>query len=264
MTGRQWTLQLSWVVALLFARSVQAESRGLLHYGAEIHPRHLEPMDIEECVEGMVLSDEDTDLATDKSEYVDLVLFMGPKNFLTGVEEFEDLPLLLQSNFLTLACRCKDFGGDEDCCVGDNAHLDITGTSPDATAEEESRVVEACLLTAQTLSRYTAAPTESPGPSEPTEPVTPREPGDDGGISGGGIAGVVLGGAVLLSLGALVLKSSTKSDEEAEEVQKPTTTAPPSPTGEPEVVVDEVEEEPVADVESGEAEKTGIFSKIFS
>ena len=247
MTGlQQWTLRLSWMVVLFFARSAVSESTTtLVGSKSELNPerqlsssnRAMEEIDIEECAEGLVVSDEDTDLKVDETEYVDLIHLLGPKDFLTGVEEFEDLPLLLQSNFHVLACLCKDFGGDEDCCVGDNAHLDIKGTSPDATPEDESLIVLQCLLTAQTLSRYSAAPTVSPAPSIPTtesptsSPVLSTsiptvEPVDDRGLSGGGIAGVVLGGALLLSLAALVFGSSRKEekDEEAPGGLKPTKT----------------------------------------
>jgi hypothetical protein len=89
--------------------------------------------DVQDCYNNLFLSDANGDRRVDSEEYVTFVKLEGPSGFLEDVDTFIELPLPLQSNFFTLSCLCRSntLDGSDACCLGDNAHLNITGTGPD-------------------------------------------------------------------------------------------------------------------------------------
>eukprot|EP00529_Nitzschia_sp_RCC80_P018303 CAMPEP_0113519280 /NCGR_PEP_ID=MMETSP0014_2-20120614/43434_1 /TAXON_ID=2857 /ORGANISM="Nitzschia sp." /LENGTH=859 /DNA_ID=CAMNT_0000416985 /DNA_START=238 /DNA_END=2816 /DNA_ORIENTATION=- /assembly_acc=CAM_ASM_000159 len=146
------------------------------------------------CFNNLYLSDADGDSRVDSEEYVTFVKLEGPEDFLEDdVNTFQQLPLMLQSNFFTLACFCTS---GPDCCQGDNAHISADGTAPGTTPtpEELSYLNLVCSFTSNAVDRVveasavptpvpTSAPTEatSPPTSDPTPaPTSSPTPGPTG------------------------------------------------------------------------------------
>mmetsp|Transcript_18844 Transcript_18844/g.45534 ORF Transcript_18844/g.45534 Transcript_18844/m.45534 type:complete len:858 (-) Transcript_18844:141-2714(-) len=130
------------------------------------------------CFNNLYLSDADGDSRVDAEEYVTFVKLEGPTDFLEDdVNTFQQLPLMLQSNFFTLACFCTS---GPDCCQGDNAHISADGTAPGTTPtpEESSYLNLVCSFTSNAVDRVveaSAVPTPVPtsAPTEATSPPTP-------------------------------------------------------------------------------------------
>jgi hypothetical protein len=120
-------------------------------------------------------------------EYALFVREYGPKGFLTGVETFADLPLVLQSNFQLLACLCRNEDDDNTCCVGANAGLETAGAfaNENPTDAQSSYLFIICSQTGISIDRVldshppSSSPSLSPMENVPTkEPTTPSPPVD--------------------------------------------------------------------------------------
>jgi hypothetical protein len=122
-----------------------------------------------ECWEALESADINGDGRVEASEYP-LFLALYRPEVVSQQETFSGLPLALQSTFFTLACGCIDYGGLEDCCVGDNAHLPASEDAP------VTQLLQVCYLTDDTfdsLTTISAGPTTSPVNVPQTGSVTP-------------------------------------------------------------------------------------------
>ena len=132
------------------------------------------------CYPALSNADTDGDDMVSAEEYVSFVQDMGPDNFLSDVSIFDDLPTVLQSNFLALACLCQTDPDDDSCCIGGNAGLKVDGSSSgeDPSAAEESYLFLVCSLTSNSIDRVlmsvppTVAPTQEPTVALTTAPTS--------------------------------------------------------------------------------------------
>ena len=142
-------------------------------------------VNVGQCYDALASADSDGDGKLTVQEFPTFLQQLGPPGFLDDVTGFGQLPLTLQTNFHLLACLCTQTG-DDDCCVGANAHLDTSGTGRNerATAQEASYLYLVCSLTASSIERATdtdpptrtpsiSAVTPNPTPS-PIQPSTPN------------------------------------------------------------------------------------------
>lgn len=141
-----------------------------------------------ECYDALVAADADFNREVNKTEYITFLKLYGPSGFLSdSVQSFDDLPLILKSNFLILACLCLQLpDAASNCCVGDAAHISNLGAGPTETptAEQEQYLNQICFLTGNSIDRYTqsvvptgspvAEPTLRPTTPSPVPPPTPR------------------------------------------------------------------------------------------
>eukprot|EP00531_Pseudo-nitzschia_arenysensis_P017649 CAMPEP_0116148754 /NCGR_PEP_ID=MMETSP0329-20121206/18552_1 /TAXON_ID=697910 /ORGANISM="Pseudo-nitzschia arenysensis, Strain B593" /LENGTH=1247 /DNA_ID=CAMNT_0003644961 /DNA_START=214 /DNA_END=3957 /DNA_ORIENTATION=+ len=128
------------------------------------------------CYDALYLADGNQDGEVDADEFVTFAQIMGPGGFLPDVETYQQLPLILQSNFIILACLCLQIpspdgsGIDPQCCAVD-PHIDITGTQPGTvpTARQSQYLYQVCFLTETSIDRLllSAAPTPDPNTRAP-------------------------------------------------------------------------------------------------
>jgi hypothetical protein len=92
---------------------------------------------------------------------VTFVQIMGPPGFLPDVNEFDDLPLIMQSNFIVLACLCLQIPGSDPQCCTTNPHIDNSGTWPGQipTTAQEQYLYQVCFLTDTSIDRVLASQT---------------------------------------------------------------------------------------------------------
>jgi hypothetical protein len=132
-------------------------------------------VDTESCYSAMELSvaNKEGDRRMDSESYVDFVKLYGPDGFLDDVEDFADLPLILQSNFNILACLCQQDAEDE-CCVGSRAGIETDGSFGDEipTQSEKSYLFLVCSLTSVTIDRVIQSSAPSSSPTMTPEPTT--------------------------------------------------------------------------------------------
>eukprot|EP00529_Nitzschia_sp_RCC80_P007708 CAMPEP_0113503172 /NCGR_PEP_ID=MMETSP0014_2-20120614/33999_1 /TAXON_ID=2857 /ORGANISM="Nitzschia sp." /LENGTH=1272 /DNA_ID=CAMNT_0000398115 /DNA_START=467 /DNA_END=4285 /DNA_ORIENTATION=+ /assembly_acc=CAM_ASM_000159 len=137
--------------------------------------------DLKFCYDALFLSDENQNYEVDQDEYITFLQIMGPPGFVPDAETFGDLPLILQSNFIILACLCMDAGPDPDPqCCSNNPHISNNGTWPGQTPtpEQEQYLYQVCFLTETSIGRLmesltpSAEPTEAPRPDGGT-PIPP-------------------------------------------------------------------------------------------
>jgi hypothetical protein len=131
-------------------------------------------VDTDACYSAIELSvaNKEGDRRMDAESYVDFVKFFGPEGFLSDVEDFADLPLILQSNFNILACLCQKNSEDE-CCVGSNAGIETNGAFEDEvpTQSEQSYLFLVCSLTSVTIDRVIQSSAPSSAPTITAEPT---------------------------------------------------------------------------------------------
>ncbi len=128
------------------------------------------------CYDALYLADANQDNQVDADEFVTFAQIMGPGGFLPDVESYQELPLILQSNFIILACLCLQIpnsdgsGIDPRCCAVD-PHINIEGTQPGSipTARQSQYLYQVCFLTETSIDRLllSAAPTPEPGTKPP-------------------------------------------------------------------------------------------------
>ena len=155
----------------------------------EQYPNRLLQDERDFCYEALSLADANDDFQVDRDEFVTFAQIMGPPGFLTNTDTYQDLPLILQSNFIILTCLCLQMpsfdGGteiDPQCC-NTNPHLDVNGTYPGQipTYQQEQYLYQVCFLTETSIERLlisqtpSAVPTDPPTPSRsPTKSPTPE------------------------------------------------------------------------------------------
>jgi len=137
------------------------------------------------CYDALYLADQNQDDKVDGDEFVTFAQIMGPLGFLPNSDTYEELPLILQSNFIILACLClqiPNFDGgmgiDPKCCAVD-PHIDISGTHPGEipNAQQSQYLYQVCFLTETSIDRLllSAAPTPEPS-KQPSVVVTTDTP----------------------------------------------------------------------------------------
>jgi hypothetical protein len=166
-------------LVLLYVGQFVSETDGLLEGFANDFLRRTELVvegfvDTESCYSAIELSvaHKEEDRRMDAESYVNFVQLFGPEGFLDDIEDFADLPLILQSNFNILACLCQENSEDE-CCVGSRAGIETDGSFEDETPtqSEQSYLFLVCSLTSVTIDRVlqssapTSAPTITPEPT---------------------------------------------------------------------------------------------------
>ncbi|KAG7343286.1 hypothetical protein IV203_021231 [Nitzschia inconspicua] len=134
--------------------------------------------DIAFCYDALYLADADKDSRVDSNEFVTFVQIMGPPGFLPDVNTFNELPLIMQSNFIILACLCLQLPGSSPQCCTNSPHIDITGTQPGQvpTPQQVQYLYQVCFLTETSIDRVIASqtPTVSPQTDPPqTDPPVP-------------------------------------------------------------------------------------------
>ncbi|KAG7372448.1 hypothetical protein IV203_018591 [Nitzschia inconspicua] len=147
--------------------------------------------DIAFCYDALYLADANKDARVDSNEFVTFVQIMGPPGFLPDVDTFNELPLIMQSNFIILACLCLQLPGSSPQCCTNSPHIDITGTQPGQvpTPQQVQYLYQVCFLTETSIDRVIASqtptlspqtdppqtdpPTDPPAPPPTTPPVAP-------------------------------------------------------------------------------------------
>ena len=126
------------------------------------------------CYDALYLADQNQDQKVDGDEFVTFAQIMGPPGFLPNSNAYEELPLILQSNFIILACLCLQIpnfdgatGVDPKCCAVD-PHIDISGTHPGETpnAQQSQYLYQVCFLTETSIDRLLLSATPTPEPSK--------------------------------------------------------------------------------------------------
>lgn len=137
------------------------------------------------CYDALFFADENQDRKVDKDEFITFVQLLSPPDFLADVGDFNDLPLILRSNFVILACLCLQGGTDPQCCVGPKAHISNKGAFPGEfpTSSQEQYLYLVCFLTKTSIDRVmqSMAPSLPPalaGTASPSAAIT-RSPVDD-------------------------------------------------------------------------------------
>ncbi|VEU39096.1 unnamed protein product [Pseudo-nitzschia multistriata] len=158
-------------------------------------------VDTEECFSAIKASasEKDGNQKMDPEEYVDFVKAYGPDGFLKNTTEFEELPLILTTNFYVLACLC-DPDLTYDCvesCVGPNTGIETYGmqSADNLSDDEKSFLFLVCSQTSMSIDRVmqsispSAAPVISPNPSSVSPAPTgiassppSKAPVDDGPV----------------------------------------------------------------------------------
>jgi len=134
------------------------------------------------CYDALYLADQNQDNKVDADEFVTFAQIMGPSGFLPDVDSYQELPLILQSNFIILACLCLQIPGfdggngiDPQCCAVD-PHIDISGTQPGQTpnSRQAQYLYQVCFLTETSIDRLllSATPTLEPTNSAPSAVIT--------------------------------------------------------------------------------------------
>ena len=140
------------------------------------------------CYDALYLSDANGDGEVDGDEFVTFVQILGPGGFLSDVETFTELPLIMKSNFIILACLCLQIPGfdggqgiDPQCCAVD-PHISTAGTQPGVqpTQMEAQYLYQVCFLTETSIDRLlqSGAPTTEPASPQPTGEPTFKPTGE--------------------------------------------------------------------------------------
>jgi len=134
------------------------------------------------CYDALFLADQNQDNKVDADEFVTFAQIMGPPGFLPNTNTYRQLPLILQSSFIILACLClqiPNFDGgtgiDRQCCAID-PHIDINGTQPgqNPTSKQSQYLYQVCFLTETSIDRLlqSASPSRQPTKSPSTMVIT--------------------------------------------------------------------------------------------
>jgi hypothetical protein len=130
-------------------------------------------VDVEFCYAALDTADLNEDDEISIEEYVVFIQSLGPDGFVSFASQFSELPLVLTSNYNILACLCKRESLDDACCIGQNSHLEASGSKPDQepTAAESSYLFLICSLSSIAIDRVldSKAPTEAPTSDHPSQ-----------------------------------------------------------------------------------------------
>jgi len=146
-------------------------------------------VDSERCysaIEGSV-SEKGRGRKMDHEDYVDFVKAYGPDDFLEDTTAFQDLPLILTTNFYLLACLCDPHveKGCVESCMGPDTGIETNGvrSGDNLSDAEKSYLFLVCSQTRTAIDRViqSRSPTVTPViTSEPSASPSPTAPIDAG------------------------------------------------------------------------------------
>ena len=91
----------------------------------------------------------------DNERYFYFVDAMSNSYFsISNVTAYRSLPTEIQFSFIALSCQCQLRGEREDCCIGDNAKLDSSGSDPDGPPPSEEQAAylnDVCVTTSNSI-----------------------------------------------------------------------------------------------------------------
>jgi len=158
-----------------FVANGQYESANLRRAGLSIG----EFVDSEACYSAIAESvDGEEGKRMNAEAYVDFVKAYGPENFLEDTFTFEELPLILESTFILLACLCSEEEGEgqSECCVGDKAGIETNGAiSEDPSDEQKSYLFKVCAQTSNGIDRVIQSMFPSEAPTAVNDPTIEKE-----------------------------------------------------------------------------------------
>jgi hypothetical protein len=133
-------------------------------------------VDTDECHAALFEADADGNRRIVGDEYVTVIQLLAPPGFIDDAESFDDLPRILKQSFNLLSCLCSIGSTDEDCCIGDNAHISNEGTGPGETPtmDQEVYLFSVCLTTERAIQETIGTTAPTPAPS--TAPTMTPEP----------------------------------------------------------------------------------------
>lgn len=143
-------------------------------------------VDTTTCYQHLVEADQNgnNDGRLQADEYVEFAQLQTPGGLLDEINDYPEMPLVMQATFVTLTCLCRDerFGGnsrDVNCCLGVDAHIAIVGHDNEASsAQEKTRLFATCFLTDQAIVQVlgsdapTIFPTSAPTPMPTFAPTS--------------------------------------------------------------------------------------------
>lgn len=142
-------------------------------------------VDSETCysaIEGSV-SSKGGEKRMDQESYVDFVKAYGPDGFLEDTSTFEELPLILITNFYFLACSCEPDLEDncEESCVGPKAGIETNGalSGDTPTDAEQSDLFLVCSQTSISIDRVVQSIPPTMTPISSLKPSPTMAPVDD-------------------------------------------------------------------------------------
>ena len=123
------------------------------------------------CLDNLLFADANLDLDLEKEEYADFIALESNGKLTVP---FAQLDMEFVAIFYAEACTtCYDETGDDDCCVGDKAHINLAGDDPDRLY---STIVYICgTVNEQLQIKFPDPPTPSPS-SVSAPPITPSLP----------------------------------------------------------------------------------------
>jgi cell division septation protein DedD len=138
-------------------------------------------VDVEACYDALQTADDNPrDGRVGADEYVTFVQELGPPGVFDDIESYQELPLRIQTTFILLACLCESAGEGQDCCIGENAHINTSGSGPDEipTPEEQSYLYRVCFLTDSAIEDVLSSERPSSIPSESPTMIPSESPTD--------------------------------------------------------------------------------------
>ena len=136
MTTRRIHFLLLVILLLSLLHSLPAEQDNFEDY---------EDVDLARCFDALRAADADGDGKLTTEEHLQFLQDFGPTEYWV---EMEERPLELSAKFNAVACMCMKRGGDDRCCLGDNAAIDISGID---SRKENDYIKTICLLTQRAI-----------------------------------------------------------------------------------------------------------------
>ncbi|KAL7478159.1 hypothetical protein ACHAW6_003936 [Cyclotella cf. meneghiniana] len=124
----------------------------------------------------------------DNERYFYFVDAMSNSYFSSGnVTAYRSLPTEIQFSFVTLSCQCQLRGGREDCCIGNNAKLDSSGSDPDGPppSDEQAAYLNDVCVTTSTSIGDRVAPESGELPLTTVPTLSPAGKNGNGGDGNG-------------------------------------------------------------------------------
>lgn len=127
------------------------------------------------CNQRLLQADDNEDFQLDQEEFMEFAKLSGPNDFMSDIDEYQDLPLAFRTTFVALSCLCSD-SAKTNCC---NDQVDISGADGDADMREANDLFLICSLTRIAVDRILASITPSASPTEAGDPTaSPTEATD--------------------------------------------------------------------------------------
>lgn len=156
-------------------------------------------VDFDYCYEAMAVHDTNNNKRIDSSEYLSFCQDFGGNT--ECLARLTELPLALLVVWNQISCECAARGGDPSCCLGENAHIPISGVSDvdPVLIEEQQFLRQACLRTDQAIIAYCGPP------PPPIIPPPPSAYAVRGGIPAAGLPNEAKGGIIAAAIIAFII-----------------------------------------------------------